>query len=37
MAFFSFTIGLLIGIMSTSFYYNYKMDIDGILSQAGFM
>lgn len=37
MAFFSFTVGLFVGIASTGTYFKYKAPIDGLLSQAGFV
>lgn len=37
MTFFSFSIGLILGIAGTSAYFNYKRDIDGLLSKVEVM
>lgn len=37
MTFFSFTFGLIVGIVSTGIYYRYQMDIEGIINQTGFV
>ena len=37
MGFLSFTVGLIVGVVSTTGYFHYRADIDGLLSQTELM